>query len=119
MTSYRNGSTTSPLKGSLLIWEPRGFFKHTGHVAVIIDVSDTHVDIVEQNVEDTVWPEGINYSRRLPVTRDADGHFHIGCTYNDTRLLGWTIIDYDRTVSHWPQVMPSTSEVQQYRSPRH
>lgn len=34
-----NGSSTEPPHvGSLLIWESRGHFAHTGHVAVVVDV---------------------------------------------------------------------------------
>ena len=34
---------------------------------------DEFIEIVEQNVEDAVWPEGREYSRRLSVSVSAHG----------------------------------------------
>jgi glutathionylspermidine amidase/synthetase len=68
ISCHENGSTTLPVKGSLLIWYPQGEFKRTGHVAVVIDVQHDHIDIAEQNVDDTIWIE--NYSRRLKTVLD-------------------------------------------------
>ena len=95
MTSHENGSTVRPVKGSMLIWKPLGGFKVTGHVAIIVDVSDDGVSIVEQNVYDTVWPSGQQYSRRLPATVDRQtGGYSIQCTYShEEEILGWTIVD--------------------------
>ncbi|KAI8800986.1 bifunctional glutathionylspermidine amidase/glutathionylspermidine synthetase [Cladochytrium replicatum] len=92
MIAHTNGDSIPPQNGSLLIWEPVGEFKRTGHVAVIVAVASQYVDIVEQNVEDAVWPDGIKYSRRLSVARDTDGNFTIHCTYPDSVILGWTNI---------------------------
>lgn len=37
--AHRNGVSSEPPRvGSLLIWEARGYFKGTGHVAVVVDV---------------------------------------------------------------------------------
>ena len=99
--SFPNGSDVLPVKGSLLIWEPIGEFKHTGHVAVIVDVTDTHVDVVEQNVDDTIWPAGQTYSRRLRVTLDAQtGAFQIFCTFPDTEILGWINLSLNETYNY-------------------
>ncbi|KAI8801104.1 hypothetical protein BJ742DRAFT_838776 [Cladochytrium replicatum] len=92
-----NGDWVPPEIGSLLIWEPVGEFRTTGHVAVIVTVASQYVDIVEQNVEDVIWPDGIKYSRRLHVTRSADGSFTIHCTYPDTVILGWKTIQQHRS----------------------
>ena len=95
MTSHPNGSKEPPRKGSMLIWEPLGFFKRTGHVAIIVNVTNEFLDIVEQNVEDTVWPPGIKYSRRLPV-KVIDGNYTIVPTYSDAKILGWMNISLDQ-----------------------
>lgn len=94
MSAHPNGSRDPPVKGSLLIWEPRGFFTRTGHVAVIIGVGRDYVDVVEQNVQDRIWPAGVLYSRRLPIGRTSDGGMKIKCTYSDSVVLGWMNINY-------------------------
>ena len=118
----RNGeSAEAPRVGSLLIWEPRGYFKGTGHVAVIVGIQvrnlcisftteDVHpgsvyeacslamqagsIDIVEQNVFDSVWPLGQEFSRRLKagVVKES-GAFYIEDSFRDTRILGWMTLD--------------------------
>jgi glutathionylspermidine amidase/synthetase len=88
-----NGDEERPEVGSLLIWQARGEFKGTGHVAVVVNVQDDFVDIVEQNVYDEVWKAGTNYSRRLKVASDpVTGAYTISCTYPDTTILGWTTL---------------------------
>lgn len=88
--------------------------EYTGHVAVVVDVQvgdaslhcvyhaffsisslvdnlqPTHIDIAEQNVEHTVWPDGQLYSRRLPAKLVTDP---------ETGVISYTIEDvevYDR-----------------------
>ena len=95
MEARVNGSKDLPVVGSLLLWKPKGFFKITGHVAVITAVHSDSIEIIEQNVEDTVWPEGVNYSRLLKADTAPDGSFTIHCTFNDTEVLGWTNIYRD------------------------
>jgi glutathionylspermidine amidase/synthetase len=89
MYSYNNGL---PRKGDLLIWAAEGYYKDTGHVAVVVDVQSDYLDIVEQNIEDTIWPEGMNYSRRLSLSFSKDIGWIIQDTFNDTRLIGWKSI---------------------------
>ena len=89
MTAHVNGGKMHPIVGSLLIWKPKGFFKVTGHVAIISAVHPGSVEIVEQNVEDTVWPKGVNYSRLLRADTAPDGSFTVHCTYDDTIVWGW------------------------------
>ncbi|KAF0701394.1 Aste57867_8096 [Aphanomyces stellatus] len=95
MSANANGESTDlPTKGSLLIWNPVGEFVQTGHIAVIVDVTDSYVDIVEQNVDDTVWPEGQHYSRRLRAELDdATGAYTIVCSFPDSSILGWMNVD--------------------------
>ena len=66
-------------------------------MAVIVEATPTHVDIVEQNVDDAVWIPGTNYSRRLKAELSADGKYTIRCTFPDTKVLGWMNIDYGKT----------------------
>jgi glutathionylspermidine amidase/synthetase len=96
MYAHVNGEAdVLPTKGSLLIWNPVGEFVHTGHIAVIVNVECDFVDIVEQNVEDMIWPEGQSYSRRLKATLNDDtGAYTIACTYHDSSILGWMNIDF-------------------------
>ncbi|RHY25782.1 hypothetical protein DYB32_008100 [Aphanomyces invadans] len=95
MVSNVNGESTDlPVKGSLLIWNPVGEFVHTGHIAVIVNVEVDYVDIVEQNVDDTIWPPGVNYSRRLKADlNEVTGAYTITCTFPDSSILGWMTID--------------------------
>ncbi|KAJ3121442.1 hypothetical protein HK098_003670 [Nowakowskiella sp. JEL0407] len=90
-------TSTLPHKGALLIWKAKGFFSTTGHVAVVVDVhvnpsegpeKTGWVDIIEQNVHDSVWPEGQDYSRRLEMNI-KDGVIGLNCTYRNTKILGW------------------------------
>ncbi|OQS00678.1 bifunctional glutathionylspermidine amidase/glutathionylspermidine synthetase [Achlya hypogyna] len=91
---HTNGqATTLPAKGSLLIWNPEGKFETTGHIAVVVTATETHVDIVEQNVDFTMWPAGQTYSRRLQVATDPEtGAYKLQCTI-DGSILGWTTVD--------------------------
>lgn len=93
-----NGSTTRPVPGSVLIWDERGEFRHTGHVAIITDVSNTYVRIAEQNVDDTYWPDGRDYARELMVDSDpVTGKYHIHEVYGNHGgiVLGWKNLPED------------------------
>ncbi|CAK4352727.1 unnamed protein product [Aphanomyces euteiches] len=92
LNAYANGGAVRPEVGSLLIWSPYGEMEITGHVAVVVAVTDTHVDIVEQNVEDSIWPEGQKYSRRLQVKQNATSFF-IDKWYEKEVLIGWVTAD--------------------------
>jgi hypothetical protein len=47
--------------------------------------------VAEQNVEDSMWLPGNNYSRRLKVVTTPDGHKEIVCEYDKggNKILGW------------------------------
>jgi hypothetical protein len=97
MKGHRNGAKTRPVKGSLLLWNPVGEFRHTGHVAVVLDVQDTYLDIAEQNVQDTIWPPGVNYSRRLRAEVHPETQaYTVHCTYADAVVLGWKTIQFEK-----------------------
>lgn len=69
-----------------------------------------HVDVAEQNVDDSVWPDGVSYSRRLPAkwlpTEGQGGGsggaatftFTISCPYDDDAVLGWMNLHLDEPV---------------------
>ncbi len=89
--SFRNGSARPPEPGALMIWNEGGAFEITGHVAVVTEVLGDRVRIIEQNVEDRMWPEGQGWSRELPLTRAADGGFRVDCPLSGAEILGWVI----------------------------
>ena len=89
--SFRNGSLRKPEPGCMLIWNEGGDYEHTGHVAIVTQVSGDFVRVVEQNVEHTVWENGKPWSRELPARIDEDGRFWVDCTFKDASILGWVI----------------------------
>lgn len=95
--SFLNGAKRQPEPGCLLIWQEGGEFEETGHVAIVTEVSNDRIRIAEQNVDHCPWPQGQNYSRELPAYIDADGGYHIRCSFDDTRILGWVIQTEDST----------------------
>ncbi|RHX97949.1 hypothetical protein DYB25_006263 [Aphanomyces astaci] len=125
--AHANGtSSTRPTKGSLLIWTPSGEFRQTGHVAVIVDVGLSYVDIVEQNVHDAVWPSQRSYSRRLPLHYDPNTNtYAISCTYADGNILGWMTVDLDNEYNYEDLhpftasdlVRPSSAHPHEFRMP--
>ena len=94
--AFRNGSRRKPELGALLIWSPTGEFERTGHVAVITEVLENSVRVVEQNVEHQVWG-GLEWARTLPLREDSRGGFTIECTYGDAHILGWVMQTADKT----------------------
>jgi glutathionylspermidine amidase/synthetase len=68
LVKTRNGHAgPKPVVGSVILWAPIGYFIWTGHVGIVVDITETEVRIAEQNVWDHDW-EGKNYSRSLPWT---------------------------------------------------
>ncbi|HLB31276.1 MAG TPA: glutathionylspermidine synthase family protein [Gammaproteobacteria bacterium] len=103
--SFRNGSRRRPEPGCLLIWEEGGEFERTGHVAVVTAVLKDRIRIVEQNVDDRVWPDERNYARELILIVDEDGGHHVQCTFEEGTILGWVIQTEDPTHAE-PRVDP-------------
>jgi glutathionylspermidine amidase/synthetase len=89
--SFENGSKRHPEVGAMLIWDEGGEFEETGHVAIITEVFNDKIRIVEQNERHSTWPENQNYSRELRVKVDSKNRYWIECTYADVNLLGWVI----------------------------
>jgi glutathionylspermidine amidase/synthetase len=97
LQSFRNGAKRPPEPGALLIWNEGGEFHVTGHVAVATEVLPDRVRCIEQNVEDSVWPDGQGWSRELPMRIDVDGRHWVSCTFHDSSILGWVIQTEDAT----------------------
>ena len=97
LKSFKNGSKRHPEPGALLIWNEGGEFETTGHVAVVTEVTPTAIRIIEQNVENLIWPEGQNYSRELAARVTDEGDYWIRCTYETGNILGWVIQTDDDT----------------------
>ena len=99
--SVNNGSAARPEIGSALIWTAGGQFEGTGHVAIITEVGDDHVNIAEQNVFHVAWPDGQNYARSLSLIHDtATGGYTImdPRLVEGTRISGWkTLADFERS----------------------
>ncbi|CAK4690292.1 hypothetical protein AeMF1_002477 [Aphanomyces euteiches] len=87
--SIPHGSTTRPQKGSLLVWKAIGRYAPTGHVAIVVDATDTHVDVIEQNFFHTKWPQDRQYSRRIVAQVLDDGGYIIAKHFDEEELHGW------------------------------
>ena len=97
LKSFANGSRRRPEPGCLLIWNEGGEFDVTGHVAVVTEVFDDKVRVIEQNVEDKVWADGHTWSRELAANIDSEGGYWIDCTYENAGIMGWVIQTDDAT----------------------
>lgn len=97
LNAFRNGCRRPPESGSLLIWNEGGWFERTGHVAVVTEVTDDTVRIIEQNASHVKWATGTQWSRELPLKKDASGAYWVHCTYDDSSILGWMIQTDDET----------------------
>ncbi|NDH08008.1 MAG: CHAP domain-containing protein [Gammaproteobacteria bacterium] len=92
LKSFKNGAKHWPVPGCLIIWAEGGYFEDTGHVAVVMEVFPDEIHIIEQNVEQTIWPDGQTYSRKLKSFITADGGYLIEDLIDiNTQVLGWVI----------------------------
>ncbi|MCC6203004.1 MAG: bifunctional glutathionylspermidine amidase/synthase [Gammaproteobacteria bacterium] len=97
LRSFRNGALRPPEPGCLLIWNEGGTFEITGHVAIVTEVLEDRIRIIEQNVEHEVWEEGCDFARELPLRRTEAGGYRVECTLDETEILGWVIQTDDDT----------------------
>ncbi|KAF0700472.1 Aste57867_9001 [Aphanomyces stellatus] len=65
---FPQGSSTPPQTGSLLLFDRQGAYAPYGHVAVVINVQDSFIDIAEENMDNFAWRPDAYYSRRLRVS---------------------------------------------------
>jgi glutathionylspermidine amidase/synthetase len=75
-SSYKNSTFKRPNVGSLLIWDKNYDLNGTGHVAVITNVFDHSVQIIEQNNSTSC--------RTIPLVY-SNGRF----TIDEPHILGW------------------------------
>jgi glutathionylspermidine amidase/synthetase len=97
LRSFRNGSKRHPEPGCLLIWDEGGEFERTGHVAVVTEVFDDRLRFVEQNLDNSLWPEGRNYSREIKARVTPAGEYWLECSFGDETILGWVVQTDDET----------------------
>jgi glutathionylspermidine amidase/synthetase len=97
LQAFTNGSRRHPVSGSLLIWQEGGEFEHTGHVAIVTEVSAQWIRVAEQNVHHEQWAEGQHYSRQLPAKISQEGEYWVTCSFGDAQILGWMIQTDDDT----------------------
>lgn len=90
LQAFENGSKQPPVAGCLLIWQQGGEFHKTGHVAIITQVLENKIRIVEQNVIHHRLPVGQQWTRELPLLV-KDGHYFIQDSFDDTEILGWML----------------------------
>lgn len=111
LRAYQNGSQMKPTAGSLLIWAEGGEFEHTGHVAIITQVFDNKVRVVEQNVLHHKLPAGQQWTRELPLNTD-NGSYTLSDTFTDTTILGWMIqTDNNQYAYKEPEINPQLMEL--------
>jgi glutathionylspermidine amidase/synthetase len=109
LQAFKNGAQRHPEVGSILIWEEGGEFANTGHVAIITEVTDSYVRMVEQNMNFAPWPEGCNFSREIKVKIGNDNDFWVECSFSDATILGWMIQTED--TSHAEILEPEQKEL--------
>lgn len=97
LNAFDNGSKRHPEPGCLLIWDEGGDFEETGHVAIITQVYDNRIRIVEQNMDFHKWPDGQDYSREIKAKIGADGDYWLHCPSTGSTILGWVIQTDDPT----------------------
>jgi glutathionylspermidine amidase/synthetase len=91
LNAFKNGSQRRPEPGCLLMWDQGGEFEETGHVAIITEVFEDKIHIVEQNMDFYRWPEGQNFSREIKAKVGSKGDYWLHCPSNDSTILGWVI----------------------------
>lgn len=95
LAAFKNGAQRRPEYGCLLIWDEGGDYEHTGHVAIITEVADEHICVVEQNMDFVPWPEGQNYSRKLNAKVGPQGDYWIESNEHAETIIGWMIQTQD------------------------
>jgi glutathionylspermidine amidase/synthetase len=97
LNSFKNGSLRRPEPGCILIWDEGGEFEETGHVAIITEVFDDKIRIVEQNQDFGKWPDGQDFSRQIKAKVGNGGDYWLNCSSGNSTILGWVIQTDDPT----------------------
>jgi hypothetical protein len=92
LNMFTSGITTKrPAVNDLIIWKLTDA-EPVGHVAVVAEVTDTHVRVAEQNSDnDRLWPGG-HWAREFPLSCDPSTGVY---TLHDAEdpLFGWVRAD--------------------------
>jgi glutathionylspermidine amidase/synthetase len=91
LNAFKNGSQRRPEPGCLLIWDEGGEFEETGHVAIITEVYEDKIRVVEQNQDFSKWPDGQGFSREIKAKIESSGDYWLRCPSNDSTILGWVV----------------------------
>lgn len=78
LLQYHNGGDVKPQKGDLVVYDGTKFNPY-GHVAIVAEVTDDVVTIIQQN------PGPLAPSRESYALVTSNGHYTVG----NTRILGW------------------------------
>ena len=97
LNAFKNGSQRRPESGCLLIWDEGGEFEETGHVAIITEVYEDRIRVVEQNQDFEKWPDGQDFSREIKAKVGTRGDYWLRCPSNDSTILGWVVQTDDPT----------------------
>ena len=90
-TKCPNGSTISPVTGSILLWDKADNYL-TGHVAIILNIDENYVYIGEQNWEDILWSN--SYARKIPIIRKLDQIWLNDSNEYNLNILGWLNLNF-------------------------
>jgi hypothetical protein len=110
LLKFTNGQATSkPQVGDLLIWQITEA-QSVGHVAVIVEVTDSEVRVGEQNADNNImWAGGI-YARSFPLQCDeSTGAFTI--VDAEDPLQGWVRCNLEAAVAPLAWLPPPSKQV--------
>lgn len=101
---HHEGATAKsvPIPNDLIIWKDSEA-RPTGHVAVVVESTETYVRIAEQCADHAKWNE--TWSRQLPVVRGSDGVVVVGEEKDEA--LGWVRVLPDKVLPPMPWKAPS------------
>jgi hypothetical protein len=80
LTQFKNGSSTRPAINDLLVFEKHSSNGNVGHVAIVIDVSDTGITVAQQNV-------GTTFTESFVFSKSKKNTWHLESTR--ASILGW------------------------------
>ncbi len=109
LNAFANGSSRPPEPGCMLIWDEGGEFEETGHVAIITEVFDDKIRIIEQNMDFCTWGDDTDYSREIKAKIGNAGDYWLQCPSTDSTILGW-VMQTDNAAHSEPLDEPDKSK---------
>lgn len=85
-TKCFNGSHTKPIIGSIVVWDKTNNYI-TGHVAIIVNIDNTHIYIGEQNWDNNLWHN--SYSRKIKLINISNQYWLDDPNQFNLKILGW------------------------------